>query len=195
MDKRTFAEEVTRTLCRGLRVVCALGTIETRVYAGYAGRNPRTGAIVPVPSKRLPYYRPSDAFLSQAFGVERVPAAFYERGAPPPGAVHAYALGAAEDLPAQYLEEGDGSESPEPIGESIALDVGALAGDIAATLGAGKRFGISGFGTFGARRLKRRRLDVGPETIVADADLCGKIAIYVAFSAVLKDALNRAPPT
>ena len=173
-------------MCRGQRVVCAIGTIETRVYAGYAGRNPRTGEVVPVPSKRLPVYRPSDTFLSQAFGAERVRAAFYERGAPPAGAVHVYALGAAEDLPIDDFDTCDGPEV-----DGVALDVGGLADEIAVTLGAGKRFGISAFGTFGARRLKRRRLDLDPETIVADADLCGKIAVYVAFSAVLKDALNR----
>lgn len=33
------------------------GTFSVRAYAPYAGRNPRTGAPVPVPAKRMPFFK------------------------------------------------------------------------------------------------------------------------------------------
>jgi len=76
--------------------------------------------------------------------------------------------------------------------ESEEIEVGALADEIATTLRAGKRFKISCFGNFSARRLKKRRLLLEPETAVADADLVQKLVVYVEWSQVLKQALNPA---
>jgi len=33
------------------------GSLSVRPYEGYEGRNPRTGARVPVPAKRLPFFK------------------------------------------------------------------------------------------------------------------------------------------
>jgi integration host factor subunit beta len=57
MVDQVFAciEEALRT---GERVeVRALGSFEVRHYGTFAGRNPRTGAVVTVKPKRLPFFR------------------------------------------------------------------------------------------------------------------------------------------
>ena len=34
------------------------GSFEVRQYGGYDGRNPKTGETIPVPGKRLPFFKP-----------------------------------------------------------------------------------------------------------------------------------------
>jgi integration host factor subunit beta len=54
-----FFEEITARLAEGGRVeLRGFGTFSTRQRDARTGRNPRTGDSVPVPSKRVPYFKP-----------------------------------------------------------------------------------------------------------------------------------------
>lgn len=63
------------------------GTFSVRRYRGYQGRNPKTGDLVRVGPKRLPYFKPSKTLLAQlnrllsksAAGVGETTAATQER--------------------------------------------------------------------------------------------------------------------
>lgn len=68
------AESVLNTILKALRLAMAtgdrieirgFGVFEVRSYRAYEGRNPRTGAEVHVPSKRLPFFRPSPLLLKR----------------------------------------------------------------------------------------------------------------------------------
>ena len=51
-------ERITDALVRGERVeLRGLGTFEVRQRAAYAGRNPKTGAPVEVPLRKVPFFR------------------------------------------------------------------------------------------------------------------------------------------
>ncbi len=55
----TFFEEVTARLANGGRVeLRGFGAFSTRQRDARKGRNPRTGASVDVPGKRVPYFKP-----------------------------------------------------------------------------------------------------------------------------------------
>jgi integration host factor subunit beta len=54
-----FFEEITRRLAEGGRVeLRGFGAFSTRERKARQGRNPRTGAAVEVPEKRVPYFKP-----------------------------------------------------------------------------------------------------------------------------------------
>lgn len=51
-------ERITEALVRGERVeLRGLGTFEVRHRAAHAGRNPKTGAPVQVPPRKVPFFR------------------------------------------------------------------------------------------------------------------------------------------
>lgn len=51
-------ERITGALVKGERVeLRGLGTFEVRQRAAHAGRNPKTGAPVQVPPRKLPFFR------------------------------------------------------------------------------------------------------------------------------------------
>lgn len=53
-----FFESITQTLEKGARVeLRGFGTFAPRYRKARAGRNPRTGDIVPVPEKYVPFFR------------------------------------------------------------------------------------------------------------------------------------------
>jgi integration host factor subunit beta len=53
-----FFDEMADALARGDRVeVRGLCSIFVKEYEGYTGRNPKTGARVAVPPKKLPFFR------------------------------------------------------------------------------------------------------------------------------------------
>ncbi len=53
-----FFESITQTLEKGARVeLRGFGTFAPRYRKARAGRNPRTGEIVPVPEKYVPFFR------------------------------------------------------------------------------------------------------------------------------------------
>jgi integration host factor subunit beta len=52
-------DAITDQLARGGRVeLRGFGAFSTRAREGRIGRNPRTGAAVTVPAKRVPYFKP-----------------------------------------------------------------------------------------------------------------------------------------
>ena len=54
-----FFEEITNRLVDGGRVeLRGFGAFSTRAREPRQGRNPRTGEPVPVPGKRVPYFKP-----------------------------------------------------------------------------------------------------------------------------------------
>ena len=54
-----FFDEIAARLAEGGRVeLRGFGTFSTRLRDARTGRNPRTGAPVDVPSKRVPYFKP-----------------------------------------------------------------------------------------------------------------------------------------
>jgi integration host factor subunit beta len=54
-----FFEEITKRLAEGGRVeLRGFGAFSTRERKARQGRNPRTGAAVEVPEKRVPYFKP-----------------------------------------------------------------------------------------------------------------------------------------
>jgi integration host factor subunit beta len=55
----TFFEEIEQRLAQGGRVeLRGFGAFSTRERDPRQGRNPRTGASVAVPGKRVPYFKP-----------------------------------------------------------------------------------------------------------------------------------------
>lgn len=54
-----FFDEIATRLAEGGRVeLRGFGTFSTRQREARSGRNPRTGASVDVPAKRVPYFKP-----------------------------------------------------------------------------------------------------------------------------------------
>ena len=54
----TFFDCMREGLIEGNRVeIRGLGSFKLKSYAGYAGRNPKTGASVKVAPKKLPFFR------------------------------------------------------------------------------------------------------------------------------------------
>ena len=53
-----FFDEMSNALTNGDRVqIRGLFGFQVRSYKGYTGRNPRTGEIVEVPTKKLPFFK------------------------------------------------------------------------------------------------------------------------------------------
>ena len=61
-DSEVIVETIFDSIVRSLRVgdkieIRGFGSFTVRPYKAYSGRNPRTGAPVPVPPKRLPFFK------------------------------------------------------------------------------------------------------------------------------------------
>ncbi|MCZ8173257.1 MAG: integration host factor subunit beta [Novosphingobium sp.] len=55
----TFFDEIAQRLAQGGRVeLRGFGAFSTRAREARQGRNPRTGASVSVPGKKVPYFKP-----------------------------------------------------------------------------------------------------------------------------------------
>lgn len=55
---KEFFDRMKEALKAGNRVeIRGLGSFKVKEYPPYSGRNPRTGAMVNVPPKRLPFFR------------------------------------------------------------------------------------------------------------------------------------------
>ena len=51
-------KKTTNALSKGARVeIRGLGTFKVKEYAGYRGRNPKTGEIIGVKPKKLPFFK------------------------------------------------------------------------------------------------------------------------------------------
>jgi len=54
-----FIDSIKESLLRGERVeIRGFGSFKIKEYQGYTGRNPKTGAVVSVEPKKLPFFRP-----------------------------------------------------------------------------------------------------------------------------------------
>ena len=54
----TMFEHMSRTLVNGDRIeIRGFGSFEVRDYPGYTGRNPKTGNLITVADKRLPFFK------------------------------------------------------------------------------------------------------------------------------------------
>ena len=54
----TFFNEITSSLERGERVeIRGFGSFTVKHYNSYTGRNPKTGAPISVPEKKLPFFK------------------------------------------------------------------------------------------------------------------------------------------
>jgi integration host factor subunit beta len=56
---KLFFDSLTEAMIRGDRIeIRGLCSFFIKEYAGYTGRNPKTGKKVMVPAKRLPFFKP-----------------------------------------------------------------------------------------------------------------------------------------
>jgi hypothetical protein len=190
MTRRELAEALTRLLVAHHEITCALGTITLREYLRYEGRDPQahSGATI-----LLPYYIPAEELLAAALGDDRVPA---NVPTPAPGSINIYDPWASSDPTVDELEEElalDQQPDTPPPGTSRpreSLEIGELFAEAAAALRDRKRFRLLGVGDLVTRRLTRRRLDLPPEIIRADAELAGKWTIYMDWSPVVRNLIN-----
>lgn len=54
-----FIDSIKDSLLRGERVeIRGFGSFKIKEYKGYVGRNPKTGEVVSVNPKKLPFFRP-----------------------------------------------------------------------------------------------------------------------------------------
>jgi integration host factor subunit beta len=54
----TIFDSIKEALVRGERVeIRGLGSITVKMYRPYKGRNPKTGEIIQVPPKKLPFFK------------------------------------------------------------------------------------------------------------------------------------------
>jgi len=54
----TVFDDMEKALIRGERVeIRGLGSFKVKEYDGYKGRNPKTGAIIEVTPKKLPFFK------------------------------------------------------------------------------------------------------------------------------------------
>jgi len=57
-DVNTVFDDMEKALIRGERVeIRGLGSFKVKEYDGYKGRNPKTGAIIEVTPKKLPFFK------------------------------------------------------------------------------------------------------------------------------------------
>ena len=81
----TIFDEITAALARGDRVeLRGFGAFSAKRRDARTGRNPRTGAAVPVAGKAVPYFKPGKELRERINGGALAAAAAGQRGAPPP---------------------------------------------------------------------------------------------------------------
>src|SRR5215204_56667 len=67
-------EAMTEALQRGEGIeIRGFGSFTVRPYKAYSGRNPRTGAPVPVPPKRLPFFKVGKELKELINGSRHIP--------------------------------------------------------------------------------------------------------------------------
>jgi integration host factor subunit beta len=71
---RVKAETVVETVFESIKEALkagelrGFGSFEVRHYEGYQGRNPRTGEVIDVPKKRLPFFKVGKNLKRQVVG-------------------------------------------------------------------------------------------------------------------------------
>ncbi len=88
-DSETVVETIFDSIVKSLRTgdkieIRGFGSFRTRQRKPRVGRNPKTGARVDVPAKKIPYFKPSKELKDLVNVGEAAPAA---APAPAPGAV------------------------------------------------------------------------------------------------------------
>lgn len=83
-DSEVIVEAIFDSIVRSLRTndkieIRGFGSFRTRQRQSRIGRNPKTGARVEVPPKRIPFFKPSKELKDLVNGSEEVP----ETPAPP----------------------------------------------------------------------------------------------------------------
>jgi integration host factor subunit beta len=84
-DSEVIVDSIFDSVVRSLKAdekieIRGFGSFRTRQRQSRIGRNPKTGEKVEVPSKRIPYFKPSKELKDLVNGDDTVPAAI----APPP---------------------------------------------------------------------------------------------------------------
>ncbi len=79
-DSETIVEAIFDSVVRSLKAgekieIRGFGSFRTRQRQSRIGRNPKTGARVEVPSKRIPYFKPSKELKDLVNGDDRTPPA------------------------------------------------------------------------------------------------------------------------
>lgn len=70
----TFFEEVASSLTTEGRVeIRGFGSFSVRRYRSYEGRNPKTGVVLTVPAKQLPYWKTGTELRQRVDGLGIVP--------------------------------------------------------------------------------------------------------------------------
>src|SRR3990172_486613 len=87
-DSETIVETIFESIVKSLRTgdkieIRGFGSFRTRQRNPRIGRNPKTGARVDVPAKKIPYFKPSKELKDLVNAGEPAPAA---PSAPAPGA-------------------------------------------------------------------------------------------------------------
>ena len=78
-DSEVIVEAIFDSVVRSLRAndkieIRGFGSFRTRQRQARIGRNPKTGARVEVPAKRIPYFKPSKELKDLVNGEEATPA-------------------------------------------------------------------------------------------------------------------------
>ena len=72
MVVETIFDSMKDALKKGERIeIRGFGSFEVRHYDGYQGRNPRTGEVIDVPKKRLPFFKVGKNLKRQVGGKAR----------------------------------------------------------------------------------------------------------------------------
>ncbi len=83
----TIFDEITAALARGDRVeLRGFGAFSAKRRDARTGRNPRTGAAVPVAGKAVPYFKPGKELRERINGAATAAAAGHKPPAPAPAA-------------------------------------------------------------------------------------------------------------
>src|ERR671930_69502 len=87
-DSEVIVEAIFDSVVRALRTgdkieIRGFGSFRTRQREARVGRNPKTGARVDVPSKKIPYFKPSKELKDLVNSASAVPAAPVEGAATP----------------------------------------------------------------------------------------------------------------
>ena len=100
----TIFDSIVNSLHKGDKIeIRGFGSFRTRQRQPRVGRNPKTGSRVEVPSKRIPYFKPSKELRDLVNGAEAA-------GQPPPDVSPARAP-SSEEVPATSLTGHDDTTS------------------------------------------------------------------------------------
>lgn len=68
----TFFKEMKKSFINGSRIeIRGLGSFKIKYYDGYHGRNPKTGQVTEVASKKLPFFKVGKDLKDRVDTIER----------------------------------------------------------------------------------------------------------------------------